>query len=165
MFASSRMTSPLELQEVGRLILLGVGSRLEGDFGIKLISNDFQRSITHRRHLRGGVLFKGTVVSIHIAANKSLPMQQLAEANAVVGQGIEGDRYFWGIGTYSHSRDVSRDVTLIEIETIEALRQKGVFFESGRGPEKRCHARRSSQPPGRAHVSCGESMPAGHQAL
>ena len=76
-------------------------------------------------------MFKGTVVSIHIAANKSLPMQQLAEANAVVGQGIEGDRYFWGIGTYSHSRDVSRDVTLIEIETIEALRQKGIFLNAG----------------------------------
>ena len=61
-------------------------------------------------------MFKGVVVSIHIAADKSLPMQQLAEANALAGQGIEGDRYFLGIGTYSHSRDVSREITLIEIE-------------------------------------------------
>lgn len=76
-------------------------------------------------------MFKGVVVSIHIAADKSLPMQQLAEANALAGQGIEGDRYFLGIGTYSHSRDVSREITLIEIETIEALQRRGIFLNPG----------------------------------
>ncbi len=36
------------------------------------------------------------------------------------GKGIEGDRYFLGTGTYSPKPDV-RDVTLIEMEVLEAL--------------------------------------------
>jgi len=58
-------------------------------------------------------------------------MQQVLEARAVGGRGIEGDRYFMGTGTYSNSRTVSRDITLIEIETIEALERKGILLDPG----------------------------------
>ena len=47
-------------------------------------------------------------------------MQELVEATLVPGRGIEGDRYFKGIGTYSPKPDV-REVTLIEMEVLEAM--------------------------------------------
>jgi MOSC domain-containing protein YiiM len=41
---------------------------------------------------------------------------------AVPGRGLEGDRYFAGIGTFSSAPSVGgRDVTLIEIESVDAL--------------------------------------------
>jgi MOSC domain-containing protein YiiM len=58
-------------------------------------------------------------------------MRETVEVNAVAGKGIEGDRYFLGTGKYSSSPGVSRDITLIEIETIEALRRKGVLLDPG----------------------------------
>ncbi|TMJ33495.1 MAG: MOSC domain-containing protein [Alphaproteobacteria bacterium] len=53
-------------------------------------------------------------------AAASAAMQELAEATLVPGRGIEGDRYFKGIGTYSPKPDV-REVTLIEMEVLEAM--------------------------------------------
>lgn len=49
-------------------------------------------------------------------------MISLAEARAVPGQGLEGDRYFSRTGTWSYRDDYYSEVTLIEWETIEALR-------------------------------------------
>ena len=66
---------------------------------------------------------QGTVVSIHIAAIGSAPMKSLREVQAVVGKGLEGDRYAAKLGTYSNDPGSGRDVTLIEIEAIEALRR------------------------------------------
>jgi MOSC domain-containing protein YiiM len=49
-------------------------------------------------------------------------MQTIGEARAVPGRGLEGDRYFAGIGTFSATPSVGgRDITLIEIESIQAL--------------------------------------------
>lgn len=49
-------------------------------------------------------------------------MRSLDEVRAIPGRGLEGDRYFFGIGYYSKSPiRGGRDVTLIEIETVEAL--------------------------------------------
>jgi MOSC domain-containing protein YiiM len=47
-------------------------------------------------------------------------MEELKEAQLVPGRGIEGDRYYKGIGTYS-PKPGAREVTLIEIEVLEAL--------------------------------------------
>ena len=65
------------------------------------------------------MLNNGTVVSIYIAAGAAAPMKEVAEARAVAGKGLEGDRYFSETGTYSHQQGSSRHVTLIEIEAIE----------------------------------------------
>ena len=46
--------------------------------------------------------------------------EPLQEARLVAGRGIEGDRYFLGIGTYSKLPAV-REVTLIQAEVLEAL--------------------------------------------
>jgi MOSC domain-containing protein YiiM len=66
---------------------------------------------------------KATVVSIHIAAVGSAPVQSVAEVRAVANRGLEGDRYFSNSGTYSNQPGTGRDVTLIEIEAIEALKR------------------------------------------
>ena len=47
-------------------------------------------------------------------------MEELDEAKLIAGRGIEGDRYFNGIGTYSPKPDV-REVTLIEMEVLDAI--------------------------------------------
>ena len=50
-------------------------------------------------------------------------MQTLKRVKAVAGRGLEGDRYFSKIGTYSSDPGTGREVTLIEIEAIEALKR------------------------------------------
>ena len=45
----------------------------------------------------------------------------VAAVNAVVGSGLEGDRYFSGAGTFSLTPGGGREVTLIEAEALEAL--------------------------------------------
>jgi MOSC domain-containing protein YiiM len=65
----------------------------------------------------------GTVVSIHIAATGAAPVKTVREIRALVGQGLEGDRYALKLGTYSNDPGSGRDVTLIEVEAIEALRR------------------------------------------
>ena len=62
----------------------------------------------------------GRLLHIHIAEKASAPMQELEEAELIAGRGIEGDRYFKGIGTYSPKPD-AREVTLIEMEVLEAM--------------------------------------------
>jgi MOSC domain-containing protein YiiM len=66
----------------------------------------------------------GAVVSIHIAPAGSAPVVSLAEIQAIVGKGLEGDRYYLATGTYSKTPGTGREVTLIEIEAIEALRRE-----------------------------------------
>jgi MOSC domain-containing protein YiiM len=69
------------------------------------------------------MLRAGTIVSIHMAAIGTAPMNAVTNARAVVGRGLEGDRYFNKAGTYSNDPGSGRDITLIEIEAIEALRR------------------------------------------
>src|ERR1700732_110185 len=67
-------------------------------------------------------MWEGTVVSIHVAAEASAPMQSITEVRAFPGRGLEGDRYFAGTGFYSKKPSYGgREVTLIEIEAVEAL--------------------------------------------
>ncbi len=56
-------------------------------------------------------------------------MSSVKEARAVPGRGLEGDRYFNGVGTFSKPKP-DREVTLIEIEALEALkRDYGIALE------------------------------------
>ena len=66
---------------------------------------------------------QGAIVSIHIAAVGAAPMRLVANAQAVVGRGLEGDRYYSKLGTYSNQPGSGRDVTLIEIEAIDGLQR------------------------------------------
>ncbi len=62
-----------------------------------------------------------SVVSLQIAPTAKAAMVVVTEVRAVPGRGLEGDRYFHQIGTYSKTPGKGREVTLIEIEAIEAL--------------------------------------------
>jgi MOSC domain-containing protein YiiM len=66
---------------------------------------------------------QGTVVSIHIAATGAAPMSSVAHAQVIAGRGLEGDRYYSKVGTYSNQPGSGRDVTLIEIEAVEGLKR------------------------------------------
>ena len=67
-------------------------------------------------------MWEGSVVSLHIAPRAAAPMQSVAQVRAVPGRGLEGDRYFGGTGFYSTKPSHGgREVTLIEMEAVEAL--------------------------------------------
>ena len=66
-------------------------------------------------------MWEGSVVSIHIAKDAAVPMDSVEAIRAVPGMGLEGDRYFAKIGTYSAKPGSGREVTLIEVESLEAL--------------------------------------------
>jgi MOSC domain-containing protein YiiM len=51
----------------------------------------------------------------------------------VAGRGLEGDRYYSKLGTYSNQAGSGRDVTLIEVEAIEGLkRDYQIELDAGR---------------------------------
>ena len=67
-------------------------------------------------------MWQGSVVSIQIAKEAAAPMESVPTVRAVPGRGLEGDRYFNQRGFYSPRPSVGgREVTLIEVEAVEAL--------------------------------------------
>jgi MOSC domain-containing protein YiiM len=67
--------------------------------------------------------WEDAVVSLFLAPAAAAPMAAVREARAVPGKGLEGDRYFSQIGTFSNKPGPAREVTLIEIEALEALKR------------------------------------------
>ena len=63
----------------------------------------------------------GKVISIAIAPERTGALHNVESANAVAGRGLEGDRFYNRLGTYSGKHNESREVTLIETEALEAL--------------------------------------------
>jgi MOSC domain-containing protein YiiM len=63
----------------------------------------------------------GSVESIFIAGEAEGPTRPVDQVQAVAGQGLEGDRYFAGGGTFFEERKPGQDITLIEAEAIEGL--------------------------------------------
>jgi MOSC domain-containing protein YiiM len=75
----------------------------------------------------------GTVAAIFIATEaKELPTP-VARVAAVPERGLEGDRYFFGRGSFSRWPGEGRDLTLIGRESIDAvLRDHGIDLADGR---------------------------------
>ena len=65
----------------------------------------------------------GHVAFIQIAPTATEKLFSVREVQAVVGKGLEGDRYFKKIGTFSNIPGGGRQVTLIELESVEALKR------------------------------------------
>jgi MOSC domain-containing protein YiiM len=65
----------------------------------------------------------GHIIGIYITSTGGSPLHAVASANALAGQGLEGDRYFNGAGTFTKTRKHSPDteITLIESEALAAL--------------------------------------------
>ena len=71
-------------------------------------------------------MWQGQLLHIHTTDRGGAPMRAQDDARLIEGSGIEGDRYALGTGKYSPFPDI-REVTLIEVETLEALeRDHGV---------------------------------------
>ena len=67
-------------------------------------------------------MWQGKLLHIHTSPYAGLNMKSHKSALLISGLGIEGDRYKKGTGKYSEIPDI-REVTLIEIETLEALKR------------------------------------------
>ncbi len=68
-------------------------------------------------------MVKPAVVSIHIARGAKEPTFAVNEVRAVPGKGLEGDRYFNLTGTFCDNPGPAYEVTLIEIEAVDALKR------------------------------------------
>jgi MOSC domain-containing protein YiiM len=66
----------------------------------------------------------GKVVAIYIAPSQGEPTMYVDQAHLVPGRGIEGDRYYNPTGTSGINPNPERELTLIEIEVIEAICQE-----------------------------------------
>ncbi|SIS69212.1 MOSC domain-containing protein [Paracoccus saliphilus] len=69
--------------------------------------------------------WSGVVCHLHKTPRAFLPMKNFETLQLVAGRGIEGDRYMIGneAGFYSHKPEDGRQVTLFEIEALEAIRR------------------------------------------
>ena len=85
---------------------------------------DTMDSITTESH-RAATSWQGVVRSLHKTPRAFLPMRSFPELQLIAGRGIEGDRYLIGqeTGFYSHKPEEGRQITLFELETLEALRR------------------------------------------
>ena len=84
-------------------------------------------------------------------------MKSVREVRAVAGKGLERDRYFRETGKYSKRRGPHRQVTLIEMEALEAVRHDTRNQSQTESvPQKRRHARGPAQPPCGPGVPCGK---------
>lgn len=71
----------------------------------------------------------GRLEYIHICEMAGVEMEELAHAKLIEGVGIEGDRYATARGYYSNKPHADRQVTLIEVETLDALeRDHGIIL-------------------------------------
>ena len=66
-------------------------------------------------------MWQGLIEGIYVASEARQPLVEVAAVRAVRGRGLEGDRYFLQVGTYSNHPGNGREVTLIEIEVLAAL--------------------------------------------
>jgi MOSC domain-containing protein YiiM len=70
------------------------------------------------------MMFEGRLESIYIGQVKQADLQSMPHAEAVPGRGLRGDRYYLQQGTFSKPGQPDREVTLVEIEAIEALERE-----------------------------------------
>lgn len=66
-------------------------------------------------------MWQGELLHIFTAEQASVEMDERESATLIEGVGIEGDRYATGRGFYSGKPHQDRQITLIEIETLEAI--------------------------------------------
>ena len=75
-------------------------------------------------------MFEGKVVSIFVTGKAGAPMEARDQVQTTAGRGIDGDRYSNGTGAWSNMAGDGREITLVEMEAIEALaREKKIEIE------------------------------------
>jgi MOSC domain-containing protein YiiM len=74
----------------------------------------------------------GVVEAIYIGPSPHETPRPVERVQAVAGKGLEGDRYFRGVGTFYEPAKDGQDLTLIEAEAIEGLAEDtGIELEPG----------------------------------
>jgi len=75
----------------------------------------------------------GSVTGIFITAEAGAPMRSVNEARAVAGTGLEGDRYWVGVGFYSATPTTpgARELTLIAEEQLDQVARDGFPLAPG----------------------------------
>ena len=68
-------------------------------------------------------MWKGELVSIFISSSFGEQMVEKSAVKAIPGRGLEGDRYFINTKLNAEKHDPSKEVTLIEIESLKALKR------------------------------------------
>lgn len=68
-------------------------------------------------------MYERKIINIFTCPKAGDPMEAKDEVHAVPGKGLVGDRYYNGVGYYSHREGRDRQLTLIENETFEALQR------------------------------------------
>ncbi len=66
-------------------------------------------------------MFEGRLEAIYVAEKKGSDLQPVQEAQAIAGCGLAGDRYCGKQGAGAKPIEPGRQITLIEIEALEAL--------------------------------------------
>ena len=66
-------------------------------------------------------MWEGIVVALQITPEMGKPLTTKKRVKAVAGRGIEGDRYFTQSGTFSKKKPFDKQITLMELESLEAL--------------------------------------------
>lgn len=67
--------------------------------------------------------WRGVLKGVFVAELAGVEMESLSSARLIEGIGVEGDRYATAQGYYSHKPHEDRQVTLIEEETLDALKR------------------------------------------
>jgi MOSC domain-containing protein YiiM len=84
--------------------------------------------MTPRRSLPGchtDGMFEGRLAGIYTTGEAGKPMEAHEEIVAVVGVGLDGDRYATKAGQHSETPGTGRQVTLVEREAIAAVNAEG----------------------------------------
>jgi MOSC domain-containing protein YiiM len=68
----------------------------------------------------------GTLLDVFVAPVAGAPMVSVGSARCLAGVGLEGDRYALGTGHYSDRPGRDRQVTLLQVETLEELSRAGL---------------------------------------
>jgi MOSC domain-containing protein YiiM len=80
-----------------------------------------------------GLTMNGLVRAIYLASSAGEALTAVSEVRALIGRGLEGDRYERGIGSFSRWPGTGRAVTLIEQEVIDSvLDATGLDLDTGR---------------------------------
>lgn len=81
-------------------------------------------------------MWKGDLVSIFISSSFGEEMVEKSAVKAIPGRGLEGDRFFIHTKLNPEKHDPSKEVTLIEIESLRALK-RDYAIDIGLGASRR----------------------------
>ena len=75
---------------------------------------------------------RNIVLALRIAADASAPMRSLPAVHVVPGRGIEGDRYYLGVGSFSTGALPAYEVSLIEEDMYRELAREMLSQGNGK---------------------------------